>query len=202
MPGSTRPFSSQTRRALATAVSALARGQIVVYPTDTLYGLGGRASSLRAVNRVLEAKERPGGAPLSIAVSSTEEIEPIAELTAPRRSWIRRMLPGPVTVILPASTSARRRLASPVFGAGGTIGVRVPNHPIARELARLAGPITCTSANLHGRPPCDSLAAARRTFGEAVGAYVDGDPKPSGSPSMIVDLTRDVPAFVPRGNLR
>ena len=183
---------------LADAVAAFNRGQLVVYPTDTLLALGVRAQSAAAVDRLMEVKERPGGAPLSVAVSSTEEIEPLALLTPASRSWVRRMLPGPVTVILPASREAKRRLAPAVFGSGGTIGVRIPRHPIARELARQVGPITCTSANRHGKPPCTSLAEARKTFGDAVRIYLDGGPAPSRIPSMLVNLTRKIPVFVPR----
>ncbi|MCI4350901.1 MAG: Sua5/YciO/YrdC/YwlC family protein, partial [Thermoplasmata archaeon] len=98
------------------AVRDLARGALVVYPTDTLFGLGARATSAAAVERLLAAKARPADQPISIAVSSTEEIEPLARLSVRARGWIRRLLPGPVTVLVPASALARKRLAGPVIG--------------------------------------------------------------------------------------
>jgi L-threonylcarbamoyladenylate synthase len=180
------------------AVRDLARGALVVYPTDTLFGLGARATSAPAVDRLLRAKARPPGQPISIAVSSTEEIEGLAVLTGAARGWIRRLLPGPVTVLVPASPMARRRLAGPLLGPDGSVGLRVPDHPVARELARRAGPITCTSANRHGEAPAATLAEARRAFGATVARYVGGHPPPSGRPSALIDLTGAAPAVVPR----
>lgn len=184
------------------AARVLARGALVVYPTDTLYGLGARATSEVAVARLLLAKARPADQPISIAVSSTEEVEPWARLTPRSRGWVRRLLPGPVTVLLPASQAARRRLAAPILGAEGTVGLRVPDHPAARALARLVGPITCTSANRHGEPAATTIAAARRAFGPAVGCYLAAGPPPSGRPSMIVDLTGASPSVRSRTSAR
>lgn len=180
------------------AVRALAAGRVVVYPTDTLLGFGVRATDTAAVDRLTALKGRPGGLPISVAVSSLEEVEPLVRLTAPGRAFLRRALPGPYTVLLPASAEARRTLAPAVLGPTGTLGVRVPDHPAARELARRAGPVTATSVNRHGAPPCRSVAAARREFGHAVAVYWDAPPRPSGRPSMLVDLTRAAPRFVAR----
>jgi L-threonylcarbamoyladenylate synthase len=180
------------------AARDLARGALVVYPTDTLLGLGARATSARAVDRLVRAKARPPGQPISIAVSSTEEIERLANLSAPARGWIRRLLPGPVTVLVPVSAAARRRLAPALLGPDGTVGVRVPDHPVARALAYRVGPITCTSVNRHGEPPARSLANARRAFGGAVARYVGGSPAPTGRPSTLIDLTGATPTVVAR----
>jgi L-threonylcarbamoyladenylate synthase len=187
------------RTSVEAAVRALRGGRLVVYPTDTLYGLGALATNGRAVERLDRAKGRPPGMPLSFALSSVEEIETYARLSPAARAFLRRELPGPLTALLPASERARRRLAPPALGEGGTVGVRVPDHPVARELARRVGPVTCTSANRHGRPPIGSIAEARDTFGREVAAYLDGEPAPSGSPSRIVDLTRGEPRIVRPG---
>lgn len=184
---------------LSRAVGALRSGQVIVYPTDTLWGLGARADSARAVERVLELKERPAGQPISVAFSSPLEIEPYVRLTNRTRSWLREWLPGPVTVLLPPSRWARRHLASPILASPRSLGVRVPDHPLARELARrLGGPITATSANRHGEPPVRSLAEARRVFGRSVAMYVSGNPPPTGRPSRIVDLTQQSPTTIAR----
>lgn len=175
--------------ALDRAVRALTDGRLVVYPTDTLFGIAARATDAAAVARLVAAKGRSAQQPISIAVSSTEEVETWAELTSPRRAALRNALPGPVTALVPASTQALRRLAPGIVAASGSLGVRVPDHPIARELARRAGPITATSANRHGEPPAQHLSGARRTLGTTVAVYLDGPPRPSGRPSTLLDLT-------------
>jgi L-threonylcarbamoyladenylate synthase len=185
--------------ALARAVRALRQGELVVYPTDTLVGLGARAEDGAAVDKLLAAKQRSASTPLSVAFSSLEELEPWVELTEPRRAWLRRHLPGPYTAILPSSDRARATFPSAVLGPDGRLGVRVPDHPLARSLAELVGPVTATSANRHGSPATRTVAEARRVFGGEVGAYLDGAPAPSGRPSELVDLTGDRPRPLRRG---
>ncbi|MGI0133303.1 MAG: L-threonylcarbamoyladenylate synthase [Thermoplasmata archaeon] len=184
---------------LEAATRALVHGDLVVYPTDTLLGLGVRADRRDAVARLFAAKRRPDGLPVSVAVSSLEEVEPLARLGERERALLRGALPGPYTFLLPASSDARRRLARGVVGPSGSIGVRIPDHPVARELARVVGPIVATSANRHGDPPCRTILAARRVFGPSVSRYVPARPPPSGSPSTVVDLTGPVPHVVRGG---
>jgi L-threonylcarbamoyladenylate synthase len=176
--------------ALGPAVRALAGGELVVYPTDTLYGLGALASNREAVERLFAVKARPRSAPVSIALSSLEEVEPLARLTPPQRAFLRTELPGPVTALVRPSAEARSRLSPLVFGPGPTLGVRIPDHPVARELARRLGPITCTSANRHGAPNPTTLREARAQLGDAVSAYLAGGPPPRGAASRIVVLTQ------------
>lgn len=161
----------------------------MVYPTDTLWGVGGLATQTSAVDKVVQLKRRPGGLPISVILSSTEEVETYAELTDTMRAVLRRSLPGPYTFLLPASAYARRVLSPTVISPSGAIGVRVPDHPVALELARRAGPVTTTSANRHGSPPCRDLAGARREFRREVAVFLGGGPSPTGTPSTIVDLT-------------
>jgi L-threonylcarbamoyladenylate synthase len=184
--------------ALGDAVRALAAGRLVVYPTDTLYGLGARAGDPEAVTRLAAAKGRPPGMPVSVTVSSTAEVEALGVLSAEARRFVRTHLPGPYTVLVRGSTLARRSLAGATSGRRGTVGLRVPAHPIARELARRAGPITATSANPHGRPPSRTALEARHAFGDAVAVYLSGAPRPSGRPSQLVDLTHGRPRAVDR----
>lgn len=180
------------------AVRALRSGGLIVYPTDTLVGLGAMATNSRAVERLLRAKDRPDGLPVSIALSSLEEVEEYARLSPMARRFARRHIPGPVTLLLPPTDQGRRRLTGAVTGPGRAIGVRVPDHPVARELARRAGPLTCTSANRHGEPPVTTLAQARREFGDSVDVYLPLRPAPSGHPSAVVDLTGDDPRVIDR----
>jgi L-threonylcarbamoyladenylate synthase len=187
------------RLPLERAVPALRQGRLVVYPTDTLLGLGARALDRRAVERLTEVKDRPAGMPISFALSSVEEIETYARLAPFARAFVRRELPGAVTALLPVAPEARRRLPRALLGDGDTVGVRVPDHPVARELARRVGPITCTSANRHGRPPVGSIAEARSVFGREIAVYLRAGPAPRGTPSRVVDLTGSEPRAVRRG---
>lgn len=189
------PTASEVER----AVRALRDGKLVVYPTDTLVGLGARADDPEAVERLIEAKARPSGTPLSVALSSYDEVEPWAEITDPRRAWMRRHLPGPYTALLPASSAAKTAFAPAVVSPSGTIGIRIPDHPLARTLAELVGPVTSTSANRHGAPAARSVAEARKIFGREVAVYLDGAPAPTGRPSTLVDLTGAKPRTIPRG---
>ena len=188
--------------AISGAAAAIRSGGLVVYPTDTLWGLGASAVHREAVRRVVAAKRRPSGAPISIAFSSAEEIEPFAILSPEARAIARRVLPGPVTLILRASPRARAELAAELIGPDGTVGIRVPDHPVPRELARQVGPITCTSANRHGDPPCRSLPEARRVFGREVAFYLRGSPPPSGRPSQLLDLRGGTMMAIERGASR
>ncbi|HTW77535.1 MAG TPA: L-threonylcarbamoyladenylate synthase [Thermoplasmata archaeon] len=185
--------------ALDRAVRALGAGAIVAYPTDTLYGLGVRAADGAAVDRLRAAKGRPEGMPVSMAVSSTAEVEALLDLGPLGRRFVRTHLPGPFTILAPPSAAGRGAVAAAAIGPGGRLGIRVPDHPLARELARRAGPITSTSANRHGEPPCPTVATMRAAFGRDVSVYLEGAPRPSGRPSAIVDLTGDRPRPVRRG---
>jgi L-threonylcarbamoyladenylate synthase len=180
------------------AVRALDRGELIVYPTDTLLGLGARADRPAAVHRLLEAKGRSPSQALSIAVSSYEELELWARLELGTRAEIRRRLPGPFTLLLRASPRARRDLAPSVIGAKGSIGVRIPDHPTPRALARRVGPLVATSANPPGAPTARSISEARRYFGGKVSVYLPDRPAPSGKPSEIIDLTGPVARSVRR----
>jgi L-threonylcarbamoyladenylate synthase len=179
------------RDPLAPAVRALGRGGLVVYPTDTLFGLAARAGDPAAVERLVQTKRRPAGLPISVMVSSTEEVDGMLELSEPARRFVRRALPGPFTVL------GTPRPGAPVVpalrNADGTLGVRVPDHAVARELARRVGPITATSANRHGELPGNTLQAIHRSLGSDVDEYVDLPPAPSGRPSTLVDLAGDRP---------
>jgi len=182
---------------LSNAVKALRRGGLVVYPTDTLLGLGALASDRRAVRKLIAAKGRSPAQPISVCVSSTEEVERYALVSSMARRFLRRHLPGPFTVLLLPSPEACRRFA-PSVGGGYTIGFRVPAHPVARELARTAGPITATSANRHGAATARTVAEARHAFGEAVSVYLPALPPGSGEPSTVVDLIGPEPREIVR----
>jgi L-threonylcarbamoyladenylate synthase len=161
------------------AVQVLRRDGIIVYPTDTVYGLGGDAFSDDAVLRVYEAKMRPVGKPISIAVSDIEMLCAVSRVDDFSWDLIDRFLPGPVTVVL----ESRSCIPELLTGGTGRIGVRIPAHDLALAIIReLDSPITATSANISGgkdpaspeevRVPCDLLV---------------GGGTLSGLPSTVVD---------------
>jgi len=162
------------------AVQVLRRDGIIVYPTDTVYGLGGDAFSDDAVLRVYEAKRRPVGKPISVAVSDTEMLCAIAVVDDFSMDFIGRFLPGPVTVIL----ESRSCLPALLTGGTGRIGVRIPAHDLALEIIRgLDSPITATSANVSGESDPASPQEVRVPYD----LLVNGGAL-SGLPSTVVDL--------------
>ena len=183
---------------VADAVRALARGGLVVYPTDTLLGVAAVATDRRAIGRLEAAKVRPSDRPVSVALSSAEEAETWAELSVEGRAWVRHHLPGPYTILVRPSPRARRAFGPSILPPNGHLGLRVPDHPVARELARRVGPITATSANRHGEPTAHTVVAARRSLGDAVAVYLPALPRPTGRPSTLVDLSGDLPRRVER----
>ncbi len=167
------------------AAAVIRAGGIVAYPTETFYGLAALALSPEAVARLAAAKLRPEGKPLPLlaadrdsALALAAEVDPVAERLA-RRFW-----PGPLTLVLPAAPG----LPAEIAGAG-TVGVRVPGSPVARELARLSGgPITSTSANLAGEPPPRRPAELAPALEAIVDLVLDGGETPGGLPSTVVEV--------------
>src|SRR5512145_942344 len=128
---------------LEKAVSALMRDGLVIYPTETLYGLGADALSDEAIVKVYEAKKRPIGMPMSIAVSDFDMLYAVARVEPAMEPFLQTFLPGPVTVVLPARNSIPEILT----GGTGRIGIRIPSHEMAiRLITRFDSPITATSA--------------------------------------------------------
>ena len=162
------------------AVQVLRRDGIVVYPTDTVYGLGGDAFSDDAILRVYEAKGRPLGKPISVAVSDTDMLCAIACADGPALGFLERFLPGPVTVIL----GARSCIPPLLTGGTGRIGVRIPAHDLAlRIINGFDSPVTATSANPSGEKEPASPGEVRVPHD----LLVDGGVLP-GTPSTVVDL--------------
>jgi len=157
---------------------------IIIYPTETVYGLGADAFSDEAILKVYEAKERPLGMPISIAVSDFEMLSAVARVEPWMQEFIETFLPGPVTVVL----VAKGVVPDILTGGTGMIGIRMPAHDIALQIIeRFDAPITATSANLHGtkdpRTP-DECTVSRELF-------IDGG-ELTGTPSTVVDLKNKV----------
>ena len=162
------------------AASVLHRDGIIVYPTETVYGLGADALSEHAIHRVYEVKQRLLSKPMSVAVSDIEMLNIVAQVGEEEEKFIKKFLPGPVTVVLP-STSC---LPEILTGGTGLIGVRMPDHEVALAIIReFDMPITSTSANISGREPPVRFDQVTVTYD----LFVDGGTL-SGTPSTVVDL--------------
>jgi len=167
----------------AVAAAALGDGELVVYPTETVYGLGADALDPGAVERVFEAKGRDRSDPVSLAVPSVDAALEYTAPTARERRFIHEFLPGPVTVVL-----ARRDPVPDVLTAGrDRVGVRVPNHDVALALLREFAPITATSANVSGRPAARTVDDVDDGIIDAEAVVLDGGETPGGG-STVVDV--------------
>ncbi len=163
------------------AVEVLNKDGVVIYPTETVYGLGGNAFSLNAVRKVFEIKKRAAQEPLSIAVSSFEMLQEIAYVDEAAWDFIAKFLPGPVTILL------LKKPAVPDLVTSGSkvVGIRFPDHKIALELISAFGkPITSTSANISGEPAPRSVEEVR----VKADFLIDGGACRYGQASTIVDL--------------
>jgi L-threonylcarbamoyladenylate synthase len=200
----TEVLGASEESAIARAVALLGRGELVAFPTDTVYGVGADALNAEAVGRLFEAKLRPGGKPIALLIPPEYDLGRIAAGVPDIFERLReRFWPGGLTVIL------RRSALVPdaVTAGGSTVGVRVPDHPVALRLLREFGrPLATTSANLSGQ-------ASPRTAGDVVGQLsgripliLDGGSCPGGVESTVVDLTTPIPTIrrlgaVSRGEL-
>ena len=175
---------------LDAAVHALQRGQIVVLPTDTVYGIGTDAFSPEAVAALLQAKGRGRDTPVPVLVGSPRTLPGIAtELSDTASALVDAFWPGALTVVCRAQPSLRWDLGE----TAGTVAVRMPLHPVALELLVETGPMAVSSANRSGAPPASTVDEAVEQLGDRVQVYLDagtcGDPVPS----TIVDVTVDPP---------
>ena len=182
---------------LEAAVHCLEAGGVVAVPTDTLYGLAADAFNTEAIEKVFAIKERPEGMALPVLLSGVGQLAsvtscvPDAVATLAEAYW-----PGPLTLILERSDALPPRLTA----AGTTVAVRVPAHPVPRELARLLGrPITGTSANISGAPDPRTLDELREQLGGRVDCLIEAGPSPAGTASTILDLSGDEPGLVREG---
>lgn len=182
---------------LTEAVEMLKGGSLVVYPTDTLYGLGADPYDEGAVRRLYRVKRRPWTEPVSLVVAGFEEARRLAHLTEPGRRLWKTFLPGPLTLLLPAKPEA----PPPPVTRAGVIGLRCPAHPISHALTEEFGPLTTTSANRHGAQSPRRAEEAMTQLGADADLYIDAGPAPLGRSSTIVDLCQDPPTIKREGAL-
>ena len=176
---------------LAAAEQSLAGAELVVFPTETVYGLGSRPDDPDATDRLFRAKQRPLDLNIPLLVDSAVAAWEVAEPSPAARALATRFWPGPLTLVLPRTKRSR---PWQLGKAADTVAVRVPDHPLCLALLARTGHLAATSANLSGRPPLSDRTALVDTFGDAVAVYLvlpAGLVPASGSPSTVVDLTAE-----------
>ena len=181
------------KKVIDEAVKVLADGGVILYPTDTVYGLGANIFNRKAVKKVYNIKIRSYLKPVSLLVSSKDAIPLVSKASLNQLNFIDKYLPGPYTFILKKSKIVPRHLTS----GSVNVGVRVPKSEIACSLAKIF-PITTTSANLSNKDTLDTPEEILKQLGCEVDLIIDVGPLKSGNPSTIIDLTGEEPVFVKR----
>ncbi|GAA2464978.1 L-threonylcarbamoyladenylate synthase [Streptomyces macrosporus] len=181
---------------LREAASAVRRGELVVLPTDTVYGIGADAFSPEAVGDLLEAKGRGRGMPSPVLIGSPNTLHGlVTDFSEQAWELVDAFWPGALTLVARHQPSLTWDLGE----THGTVAVRMPLHPVAIELLTDVGPMAVSSANLTGHPAPQDCDAAQEMLGDSVAVYLDGGPTPASVPSSIVDVTGSVPRLLRAG---
>jgi L-threonylcarbamoyladenylate synthase len=178
------------------AVKALQNGEIILYPTDTLYALGADIYNDTAIRNVFIIKQRPFSLPLPVAVDSIQHIDLVAYTNETVFKVSKTFLPGELTMVLKKKPSVPDLLTS----GSDTIAVRIPKNSIALELLAKSGPLTITSANLHQKQTQAVINEILLQLGQPIPICLD-DGKKNGTPSTIVDLTGKTPQIIRKGSI-
>jgi len=178
--------SSELLNGMRQAKLAIGRGELVVLPTDTVYGIGADAFNPRAVQALLDAKGRGRSTPPPVLIGDTSALDALAvDVPEVARVLTEQFWPGPLTLVLHAQPSLTWDLGE----TKGTVGLRIPDSEEARALLRETGPMAVSSANLHGKPSATNAQQAFDYFGETVPVYLDAGEASVGTASTILDLT-------------
>lgn len=181
------------------AAGLLRAGEVVAFPTETVYGLGANGLDAAAVMRIFEAKERPCDNPLILHIARAKEIQGLTPRVDPR-AWklMERFWPGPLTLIHPKAAC----VPDEATGGLGTVAVRMPAHPVALALIRAAGcPIAAPSANRSGRPSPTRVEHVLEDLDGRIPLILDGGPSRVGVESTVLDLTGSVPVLLRPGGI-
>jgi L-threonylcarbamoyladenylate synthase len=188
--------ADQRTAGLAAATTAVLNGELVVLPTDTVYGVGCDAFSPAAVTRLLAAKGRGRDMPSPVLVGTVRAASALVEdLGSHGQQLIDEFWPGGLTIVCRAA----RTLSWDLGDTKGTVAIRMPEDQVALDLLRETGPMAVTSANQTGSPSPTTATQARDQLGESVAVYLDGGACSGGVASTIVDLTGDQPRLLRRG---
>ncbi len=181
---------------LDAAVAAVGRGQLVVLPTDTVYGIGADAFSASGVAALLEAKGRGRDMPVPVLVPSARTLDGLAkDVGDVGRALVEAFWPGGLTLVCRQQPT----LAWDLGDTDGTVALRMPLHPVALELLTRVGPMAVSSANRMGMPPAVTVDEAFAQLGEQVEVYLDGGTCEQALPSTIIDVTGALPRVLRQG---
>ena len=178
---------------ISEVIDIMAKGGVILYPTDTVYGLGANIFNNDGVQRIYEIKKRDPSKPLSVLVQDTESLKLIADLNRNSREIVNKWLPGPFTFIL-----NKKKIVSPYVSASAKVGVRIPDYKIARALASLF-PITTTSANITNECTLSNPQDILKQIGDTVDLVIDVGDLDKAKPSTVIDLSSSKPTLVRNG---
>ena len=192
----TEPDSRE--HAIASAVTAVRRGDLVVLPTDTVYGVGADAFSPQAVSKLLAAKGRGRDMPVPVLIGSWRTARALTDnLSKTAEDLIAAFWPGALTLVVKQGDG----LSWDLGDTRGTVAIRMPLHPVAIDLLTDAGPLAVSSANRTGSPPPVTIEEAEEQLGASVAVYLDGGPSAGPVASTIVDVTGDQPRLLREGSI-
>jgi len=178
-------FLPANDEAIQTALEILQNGGLVAFPTDTVYGVGVLAFDGKAVESIYTAKDRPIEKAIPVLIADAEDMEKVG-MDIPDIAYqiAARFWPGPLTCVVPKKPTLPESVS-----AMDTVGVRVPDHEVARALLRAAGPMAVTSANISGQPSPSTAQEVLAQLGGRIDLIIDGGTTPGGVPSTLVDCT-------------
>ena len=186
----------ERERGIAAAVEAVQRGDLIVLPTDTVYGIGADAFKDWAVTSLQNAKGRGRDHPPPVLVGSRHTVEGLVySLPSAARDLMEAFWPGALTIVVEHASSLQWDLGD----TGGTVAVRMPLHPVALEVLRETGPMAVSSANKHGQPATITANEAREQLGYSVSVYLEAGECPDPVASTIIDLTSERPRILRAG---
>lgn len=184
--------------AVARAAEALRAGDLVVLPTDTVYGVAADAFSPAGTRAVFAVKQRGRALPLPVLVRGPKQLTGlVTRVPEAAESLMAAYWPGPLTIVVPSDPN----LAWDLGDAQGTVAVRMPLDDVALAVIRAVGPLAVSSANVSGDPAATTAGEAREQLGDRVAVYLDAGPRSELRPSTIVDLTRSEPGILREGSL-
>ncbi|MFN7621581.1 MAG: L-threonylcarbamoyladenylate synthase, partial [Acidobacteriota bacterium] len=190
-------MKTELTKSVESAARYIIEGEVVAFPTETVYGLGANIFNEAAIAKIFAAKGRPSDNPLIAHIATLDQLLSLArEIPPAARLLIDRFFPGPLTVVLP------KLPAVPMIATAGleTIGVRMPDHPLAIELLRACGlPLVAPSANLSGRPSPTTWQAVLEDLEGRIACILQGEPTRVGLESTVVDCTAAVPTLLRAG---
>ena len=191
----TEIIAGNSLESIQQALEVLREGGLVAFPTDTVYGVGALAFDGKAVESIYTAKDRPVEKAIPVLVGDTEDIDKVAsEVPLMAKKLAERFWPGPLTIVVPKHISLPASVS-----ATNTVGVRVPDHIIARSVLRVAGPMAVTSANLSGQPSPSTAEEVFTQLNGRIALILDGGKTPGGVPSTVVDCTGAKPVISREG---